>query len=126
MKYLMIVLLSILIFSGCTPKEPEIKVEYRDRVIKAPIYEFQIVDIDGAVIAIKSAWYQSPTMKVGVSSYIKGKPQYEIRFTAGDVANICGGYMEQEKVFYRTIIDEFYVKQIKDYRKINGVENGKN
>lgn len=119
MKSLLIMLtLFSLIFSGCSQKEPEVRIEYKDRVIKAPIYEFEIVDINGSQIEIKSAYYQSPTMLVGITGYDKNKrPKHEIKLTGGDVANICGGYMELEKTFYRTIIDDFYVRQILEYRK---------
>lgn len=102
--------------SGCSTKE--VQVEYRDRYLARPLYDFKIVDIDGAKIPIYYAYIDSPTVRIGVNAYKEKVPNYEIRLAPQDVADVCTPYLKKAKGFYMPILD-FYEYQILDYKEKN-------
>ena len=122
MLKLLIISLSIILFSGCSQKEKEIKLQVQTELIKQKVYKFKIVDINGAKIPIYTAYVSSPTIRIGVNAYVENVPNYEIRLAPTDVHNICKPYLNKAKGFYRGVTN-FYEFQIDEYNKITKEEN---
>lgn len=125
MKLILMIIPFILLFSGCANKETQLEVQEKDKFIKAPYYNFQIIDINGAKIPIYYAYVESSTIRVGVNAYMEKVPNYEIRLAPKDVYQVCKPYLEKSKGFYRGVTD-FYEFQIKEYNKIKGENIGNN
>lgn len=115
-KALLILVLSLLAFSGCATKENKLQIEYKDRYIKQPVYDFKIVDINGAKIMLYSSYISSPSIRIGVNAYKEGVSNYEIRLAPRDVEQVCKPYLNKAKGFYRGVTD-FYEWQITDYKQ---------